>query len=451
MNVFKSTKIELLFFFALALCIFFAFKVDIDLYNYFQNLNDFKHRGNLSLKNVYFEWFFVKITKLGSASWYISFLVILFITVFIIKKLKIIKRIYLENVLNFILSVFVYLLICGLVTQIIKFIVGRARPNHASLDKELELNYFVFDSQLHSFPSGHSSTIFILSLLLSSVLPGLKYFFFLFATIIAFSRVVVGAHFLSDILAGCLLAFIMFKVVSFFLNKYYERLVLKPILINNNKGVYYSLIVFVLYSLLVTISSHLDLFVSGIFYLGKNVFYLQSYYLVTIIFREILLPFVLVCLLIIPFFSKFTLVKKFFFGHTFKTKEVVFIWLSQILCLGIIVNFFLKTLWGRARPGDVIQFGGDGFFTPWYKISNSCDSNCSFVSGDSSVGFSLIILYFITKNIFFIYASIFMGLSLGLIRIMEGAHFLSDIIFAGIIVILFNLLFYQIYNRYYGK
>ena len=42
-------------------------------------------------------------------------------------------------------------------------------------------------------------------------LPKLKYFFYFLASIIAFSRVIVGAHFFTDILAGGLLALIVFK------------------------------------------------------------------------------------------------------------------------------------------------------------------------------------------------------------------------------------------------
>ena len=41
---------------------------------------------------------------------------------------------------------------------------------------------------------------------------------------------------------------------------------------------------------------------------------------------------------------------------------------------------------------------GEKIFTPWFQISDACSSNCSFVSGDASVGFSFIALFFLTKN-----------------------------------------------------
>ena len=64
----------------------------------------------------------------------------------------------------------------------------------------------------------------------------------------------------------------------------------------------------------------------------------------------------------------------------------------------VVVNVFLKGLWGRARPNDVLDFGGSDVFTPWHNISNACTSNCSFVSGDAAVGFSFLALCFITKK-----------------------------------------------------
>ena len=46
-----------------------------------------------------------------------------------------------------------------------------------------------------------------------------------------------------------------------------------------------------------------------------------------------------------------------------------------------------------------------------------------FVSGDAAVGFSLVILYLVTNNIKYAYFSIFFGVSIGLVRIIEGGHF----------------------------
>ena len=98
-----------------------------------------------------------------------------------------------------------------------------------------------------------------------------------------------------------------------------------------------------------------------------------------------------------------------------------------------------------------MQLGGEETFTPWYKLSDSCETNCSFVSGDASVGFAIIIFYFITKNSLFLYLSLLFGFLLGFIRILAGGHFLSDVVFAGIIIVLLNFLITLVYKKYYEQ
>ena len=67
------------------------------------------------------------------------------------------------------------------------------------------------------------------------------------------------------------------------------------------------------------------------------------------------------------------------------------------------------------------------------------------------MGFSLIIFYLITKNILYIYFSIILGIALGIIRILAGGHFLSDIVFAGFFIIILNVMIYKVYRKYYDK
>ncbi len=56
-----------------------------------------------------------------------------------------------------------------------------------------------------SFPSGHAMTAFSIALVLSYFYPALEGAFFFLALSIALSRIVLGMHFLSDVLAGMVL------------------------------------------------------------------------------------------------------------------------------------------------------------------------------------------------------------------------------------------------------
>ena len=204
-------------------------------------------------------------------------------------------------------------------------------------------------------------------------------------------------------------------------------------------------------SLFLAVGPSLDLFISSLFYHGNSQFFLQSYDFLSKIFREGLLPLLIIYILILPIAGFYLKIENIYFGYKFNIKEIIFIWSSQIFTILFFVNLILKNLWGRARPGDVLQLGGKDVFTPWYELSNACNTNCSFVSGDASVGFSIIILYLITKKILFFYLSIAFGLILGFIRIIAGGHFLSDVLLAGTCIIILNLILFSFYKKYYDN
>ena len=67
-----------------------------------------------------------------------------------------------------------------------------------------------------SFPSGHSLTAFAVCVSLSSFLPSLAAVLFFSAASVAASRILLGMHFLSDVLAGSVLG-AMLGYVAFLL------------------------------------------------------------------------------------------------------------------------------------------------------------------------------------------------------------------------------------------
>ena len=129
-----------------------------------------------------------------------------------------------------------------------------------------------------------------------------------------------------------------------------------------------------------------------------------------------------------------------------------FVALSYTLGPGLLANGILKAHWGRARPRTVEEFGGQAEFSPALEVAEGCASNCSFVSGEASGAMAtalLLGLLFlpglgsqgrrVLGAILVLIAVVGSGL-----RIVKGAHFLSDILFAwalmGIVVFSLYLL-----------
>ena len=92
--------------------------------------------------------------------------------------------------------------------------MGRARPNYVDLTNGESLNFFTMDSNFPSFPSGHTTTIFIVCMLLASLLPNIKIFFYFLGFLIAISRVVIGSHFVTDVIGGIVVSIIVYKTLN---------------------------------------------------------------------------------------------------------------------------------------------------------------------------------------------------------------------------------------------
>jgi len=106
---------------------------------------------------------------------------------------------------------------------------------------------------------------------------------------------------------------------------------------------------------------------------------------------------------------------------------------------GLITNVLLKDHWGRARPIDVPQFAGTEHFTPWWDPRGDCPSNCSFIAGEPSGAFWTLAPGALTPPQWraLAYAgAIAFGAGIGVLRIGAGAHFFTDVVFAGVFMYL---------------
>jgi lipid A 4'-phosphatase len=118
-------------------------------------------------------------------------------------------------------------------------------------------------------------------------------------------------------------------------------------------------------------------------------------------------------------------------------------WLYVVVCLGVgpglVTNTLLKDQWGRARPAQVVEFGGSKTFTPALLPADQCARNCSFVSGEAASMFAVFYaaaLIVPQWSLATMIAGTIVGLAAGLVRVAQGGHFLSDVVFAGVLMAL---------------
>ncbi len=97
---------------------------------------------------------------------------------------------------------------------ILKKIIQRPRPFQLDLVSVLP----ILEKASHltwnfAFPSFHAMLVFCAIPILSKQFKKLKYFWIIFAVLIAFSRVYFGLHFLSDVIAGSLIGYLLGMII----------------------------------------------------------------------------------------------------------------------------------------------------------------------------------------------------------------------------------------------
>ncbi|WPD24350.1 MAG: phosphatase PAP2 family protein [Candidatus Electrothrix scaldis] len=117
-------------------------------------------------------------------------------------------------------------------------------------------------------------------------------------------------------------------------------------------------------------------------------------------------------------------------------KRAIFILLLLGLGPGLVINVLLKDQLGRPRPRQVVEFGGEYKFTQCWQ-PGSGGENSSFPSGHAAIAFFLMAPWFILRDRnrrsaeAFLIAGLLFGTLVGIARILQGGHFISDILWAG--------------------
>src|SRR5262245_29404707 len=202
------------------------------------------------------------------------------------------------------------------------------------------------------------------------------------------------------------------------------------------------LICFLAFAVIVTAFPVIDLAVSRFFYDGTSFLRGQWW--------QDLQQKALLCFL---WLSVGTVVALYAFNRLFKRKlcgidgrRTLFVILVLIIGPGLIVNLTLKDNFGRARPRNIVEFGGTKHFTPAFTFSRECNTNCSFSSGDAAGAFFSIALALALSQRRRVFAlALALGVLVSIARISSGAHFFSDTVTSFfVMLIVSDVLFYYL-------
>ncbi len=153
-------------------------------------------KGASFLRNGVLDYFFLFITFASSE-------IIIF---FVLTSLFLWR----DNKRRWILPLWVSLGISAITSFILKITIQRERPFQLGIvsliSKLQEASFSIWN---FSFPSFQSALVFCAIPILSEQFPKLKKFWIAFAVLVAFSRVYFGVHFVSDVIAGGVLGYLI--------------------------------------------------------------------------------------------------------------------------------------------------------------------------------------------------------------------------------------------------
>lgn len=154
--------------------------------------------------------FFQFLTDFGRTEWIVIPCVLLMGACYYFSRSANIQR--LKMAYLYIISVLFYICVAvcltGLAASLIKNSIGRARPKFLDSLGAIDFTPFAFRPDFASFPSGHSTTIFAFAMAVALLWSRASVSVFVLAAWVAATRVFIGAHYLSDIIAGMFLGVI---------------------------------------------------------------------------------------------------------------------------------------------------------------------------------------------------------------------------------------------------
>lgn len=175
-------------------------------------------QGIESTRSFRLDYFFAGITFLSN----------IFIVFFILTSLFL----WQENKRRWIFPLWLSGLFAIVISFSMKYIIGRSRPYELGIvsvltfaAKSIQSGFFAINS---SFPSFHTMLVFSVLPILIKEFRKIKHAWLIFACLVAFSRVYFGVHYMSDILAGALIGYLIgYTMIKIEEKKEYGKLIIK--------------------------------------------------------------------------------------------------------------------------------------------------------------------------------------------------------------------------------
>ncbi len=134
-------------------------------------------------------------------------------------------------------------------------------------------------------------------------------------------------------------------------------------------------------------------------------------------------------------------------------RDGLFLALMLLIGPGLLVNLGLKEFGGRPRPVQCQEFGGELTFRQVGEWTTHRFPNSSFPSGHASIAFFLIGPAFVIdpsqsrRRWSWFLGGLAYGAAMGFTRVVQGGHFLSDVLWAGILVYLVGVMLARLMLR----